>query len=429
MSTHYNILDFGGINDGTTNNAAAIQAAIDRCHQDGGGTVLVPSGQFMTGTIWLKSNVELHLAHGAVLLASGNMQDYNTLDAYPQNFSYPDEEWVGKHLIIALSCENVAITGSGIIDGNGHLFYDRPQKHWRFLWPDGLALSKDKQTLRPGQLICFVECNHIRVQDIRIQNATCWCCFFHGCDYVQVRGLRISNNSTYANTDGIDIDCCRFVTVSDCIIDTGDDAIAIRGNAKPLHKQDLPCAYITVTNCVLGSSSSAFRIGVGDQKIEHITLSNITVTRAATAFNLLTNYFPQCYTPLSDITFSNISLTNIGRAFEMAASAQGPIRHITFENISCETYAGAWITSHEGKHIRALRLENFRIAVKDCGKLAPNELEQRGTHVLRVDGIAESTLNNVCIEGYESTTVPWDDAFVSQNCDMVFERCHFPTIS
>jgi len=425
----YNILDFGAKNDGVTNNATAIQAAIDCCHQNGGGMVLVPSGQFLTGTIWLKSHVELHLSHGAVLLASGNMQDYNAVDAYPQNFSYPEEEWVGKHLIIALGCENVAITGSGIIDGSGHLFYDKPEKHWRFLWADGLSLSKDKQALRPGQLICFVECTHVRVQDFRIQNATCWCCFFHGCDYVQVRGVRIFNDSTYANTDGIDIDCWRFVTVSDCIIDTGDDAIAIRGNARPLNRKDLPCAHITVTNCVLGSSSSAFRIGVGDQKIEHLRISNITVTRAATAFNLLTNYFPQCYTPLSNITFSNISLTNVGRAFEMAASAEGPIIHITFENISCECFAGAWITSYGGKHIRALHLENFRIAVKDCGELSASEAQERGTCVLRVGGITDSTLNSVRIDGCEDTHIPWDNAFVATDCDLSCERCHFPTLS
>jgi len=93
-----NILTTGAVADGITLNTESIQKAIDLCAENGGGSVEVPAGTFLTGTIWLKSHVELYLSQGAVLKASSNMDDYNELDAYPQNYSWLPEEWVGKHL-------------------------------------------------------------------------------------------------------------------------------------------------------------------------------------------------------------------------------------------------------------------------------------------------------------------------------------------
>jgi len=423
MSDYFNITDFGAVADGTVNNATAIQEAIDCCCSQGGGTVLVPSGCFKTGTIWLKSHVELRLAKDAILLASENMDDYNDTDAYPQNFSYPEEQWVGKHLIIALEAQNVAITGDGTIDGNGHLFYDKPEKIWRFLWPEGLALSKDKEKLRPGQLICFVECSGVKMQDVHVQNATCWCCFFHGCENVEIRGLNIKNDPTFANTDGIDIDCCRCVSVSDCIIDTGDDAIAIRGNGQHLINTAHGCEHVKVSDCVLGSSSSAVRIGVGDREIHNIRISNITVKRAATAFNLLTNYFPDCFTPLYDISFSDISLEKTYRLFEMAASEKGPIRDLYFKDVSAHTFGGSYIFS-SGRFIENIRLENFRLTIDDIGELDEDGIEERRSSVIEMQN-AECCLENVSITGADRTVIPWDKIISADGCSISATDCNF----
>lgn len=423
MSVYLNITDFGAVGDGVTNNAAAIQKAIDLCHTQGGGTVLIPAGIFKTGTIWLKSHVELHLAEGATLLASENMDDYNAFDAYPQNFSYPDEQWVGKHLIIALETENVAITGSGTIDGNGRLFYDKPEKIWRFLWPEGLSLSKDKENLRPGQLICFVECTDVKMRDVHVRNATCWCCFFHGCENVEIHGLEIKNDPTYANTDGLDIDCCRCVTVSDCTIDTGDDAIAIRGNGQLLKNTSHGCEHVKITDCVLGSSSSAVRIGVGDREIHHIRISNITVTRAATAFNLLTNYFPGCFTPLYDISFSGISLEKTYRLFEMAAWENGPIRDLSFKDVYAHTFGGSYIFSN-GRFIEDLRLEDFKLIVDDIGELDDGGIEERRRSVIEIQN-TECSLENVSVTGTDQTIIPWDKIIAADGCNITATNCNF----
>ena len=152
-----NICDFGAVSGGTVLCTKAIQEAIDACAQSGGGRVTVPPGVYLTGTVWLRDNVELHLEHGSVLKASTNMEDYNALDAYEQNFSYAPEQWVGKHLILAIECKNVALTGSGTIDGSGDSFYSDELTFCTYAWKDGIQLAKDKELCRPGQLLCFVQ--------------------------------------------------------------------------------------------------------------------------------------------------------------------------------------------------------------------------------------------------------------------------------
>lgn len=423
----YVITDFGAVADGKTLATAAIQAAIDTCHKNGGGRVSVPAGVFKTGTLWLKSHVELHLEMGATLLASENLDDYNAEDAYPQNFRSDIEEWCGKHLLIALGAEDIALTGHGLIDGNGHLFYDKPVKKWTFLWTDGLALSKDKVNLRPGQLLCFIECRHVHVQDIRIQNTTCWCCFFHGCEFVQVRGIVIQNPSTFANTDGIDIDACRHVTVSDCILDTADDAFAIRSSAYRLKNGANVCEFITISNCVLGSSSGAFRLGVGDSPIRHVQISNIAVKRCATAFILTTNYSQSQgrYTPISDVSFHNISVAEAQRAMKLAAVAEGEIRDVTLENIHCRAYAGSYIKCPEGPHIHNVRMESLHIEMMDKGALSDEELSERRPHALWMEEADGFTLRHVQIRGTESTAMPWEADVMIENGTPTVEDCDF----
>nr|MBQ4318251.1 glycoside hydrolase family 28 protein [Clostridia bacterium] len=227
----YNILNYGAEPNTGKLCTAAVQAAIDDCAAHGGGRVVVPGGTFVIGSIFLKSHVELHLEAGSVLMASDNLDDYNPDDAYAQNYNSVAEKWNKKHLIIAVELDDVAITGFGTINGHGDAFYgdDTSMSYaTHYAWQGGTVTSKDLVNLRPGQLVCFIECTNVRIYDVTMTNATCWCAYLHGCEWVQIRGLRVFNPFKYLNTDGIDLDCCRYVTVSDCIISTGDDAIAIR---------------------------------------------------------------------------------------------------------------------------------------------------------------------------------------------------------
>ena len=195
-----NILNFGAEKDKMC--TEAIQRAIDKCSAEGGGMVVIPAGIYLSGTLWLKSNVELYLQTGAILKASTDMNDYNEDDAYYQNWGSVSEKWRGKHLIIALECDNVAISGNGIIDGSGDSFFGSERVFYGgYAWDGGYVTSKDDENLRPGQLICFIECSNIKVSDVTIKNIPCWGIFFHGCEYIQVRGIKVTNPFEYVNTD------------------------------------------------------------------------------------------------------------------------------------------------------------------------------------------------------------------------------------
>lgn len=413
----YNILDFGAVSDGKTVNSAAVQSAIDSCSSAGGGAVIVPAGIFKIGTIWLKSRVELHLERGAVLLASENLEDYNADDAYPQNFSFPPEEWNFKHLILAIEVSQVSITGDGVIDGNCSAFFAEPV-HWSdYQWRDGLALSKDKKLLRPGQLISFIECNNIRIENITVRNSTCWVCHFYGCEYVTTKGIKIFNPPNAANTDGIDIDASRFVTVSDCIIDTGDDAIAIRSCPHRLKNKNMTCEYVTVNNCVLSSSSAVFRVGVGTDCIKHIKISNIVCKRGGTCIYMEPNHSSTSHTPLEDITFSNISAYNVAFPIHFLESGGTSARFITIENCRFSALAGIDITALTPGAVSDISLRNIDyILPENSVELNEKNLAERGNTLIRCKGIERLTLDNITLFPDPNELAKWNQIYEETNC-------------
>ena len=173
-----NVLDFGAIPGGEALCTSAIQGAIDACAASGGGRVVVPAGKYKIGSIWLRSRVELHLEMGAELIASENYDDYNKTEDYEQNFDVLAEGWVGKHLIIAHEIENCAITGLGTVNGNLHAFVYRVDSACDkvYGWCHGRSELRNKEKMRPGQLVCFIESKHIKVLDITIKDSPCWSC-------------------------------------------------------------------------------------------------------------------------------------------------------------------------------------------------------------------------------------------------------------
>lgn len=412
----YNILQYGADPAGKVLASAAIQAAIDDCAAHGGGRVVIPAGTFLTGTIWLKSHVELHLAHGSLLQASADINDYNEEDAYPQNYCYTPEEWVGRHLLIALECENVALTGTGTIDGAGPAYYDEPEMRWKYCWADGLALSKNKETWRPGQLLTFMECRDVRVENITVRNATCWVCYTHGCDHVQIRGIRVFNHSTYANTDGIDIDCCRYVTVSDCLIDTGDDCIAIRGNRKPLLHHDPVCEYVTITNCVLRSASSVFRIGVGHGTIRHVRVSNLSVFGGSTLFNLMGG-LGDSQTRIDDVHFSGVSADHVEYAIQVDGVPGGEITNVSFENAFIRCHAATSIIAQAPGCVKNVRLRDVTLEFSDKN-ITLDEIARshRGENLLFCRQAEDLRFDHVQLDAGRIDKTLWGDQVRVENC-------------
>jgi hypothetical protein len=329
-----NIVDFGAVGDGATLNTVSIQKAIDSCASSGGGAVSVPSGVFLTGSLRLRSHVNLRLESGGVLKGSQNLKDY-----------YLDGKLVG--LIFTQDAENVAITGLGSIDGNGDLFmvpdkakkidsagsaWTRQKGHFREVRQgvaDGPLVPKD----RPFQMIIFSNCHNVTMRDALIKDSPFWTIHMADCDGVVVSGLRIWGNMLVPNNDGIDFTSCSNVEMSDCDIRTGDDCIVLTGYD---HHFDLPgykhikhpSENITVNNCTLQSRSAAIRIGGFDQN------------------------------PMRNYTFNNITITNSNRGIGIFARDQGSIENLIFSNMIIETrlHTGDWWGQGDPIHLSAVRL-------------------------------------------------------------------------
>ncbi|HEX2949119.1 MAG TPA: glycosyl hydrolase family 28 protein [Armatimonadota bacterium] len=258
----YDVTNFGAIPDGKTLDTQYIQRAIDTCYAAGGGTVYFPSGIFLSGTIQLKDNITIYLAAGATLLGSSTMSDYQP-----------------KHLFYAHGVSNIAIAGMGCIDGRGNAFWKLRPENERIKEEDrwhAVAHFSYKPKDRPSPLLYFDECRHIVIQDIIIKNAPGWTITPFKSSNCLIHGVTIDNPIYGPNTDGIDIDDCEHVTISDCQITTGDDAVCLKNsNASNI---PFPCRNIAITNCILTTACNAFKIGTGTLgDFENITFTNSVI--------------------------------------------------------------------------------------------------------------------------------------------------------
>ncbi len=277
---------FGAAGDGRHKDTLAIQQAIDAAAAAGGGTVALGAGTYVTGTIYLKSKVELHLGPGAVLQASADPADYCAAEAVVPNWasSKTVDNTSGGHLLVAVGQQQVALTGPGKLDGNGRAFLvDAGGQR---------ARSKAEIAWRPAQMVYVVNCSDIRIADVELADAPYWSCLLLNCDRVWVRGAYVhtSRSPHTFNGDGIDVDRCRWVTISDCRIDTADDCITLRASFGKLLAAPQDCAFVTIANCNLSSSCNGIRFGVGEGRIHDVTVTGLTVSDTRTAFNFVAAY-------------------------------------------------------------------------------------------------------------------------------------------
>ena len=417
----YNILDFGAVSDGKTVNTNAIQSAVDLCSLNGGGRVSIPAGVFLSGTIRLKSNVELYLEHGSVLRASQNPDDYNELDEYPENSESKVERWLGKHFILCVRQKNVAITGGGTIDGNSASFFKAPKPVTAvngYAWMFGCCNVEDNEKKRPGQMICFIDSELIRLNGIEVINSPCWSIFLHGSRYAQLTGLRIFNEMYHENTDGIDIDTCENVTVSDCIIRTGDDAVTVRCNSTRLTNGMDTCKNIAITNCVLECAVCAFRIGVGVGKIRNVTVSNISVSRSGPLIRFMTSYDGRGEADIENVSFSNIVAEKVGLVFDIAAPTAGKVKRISVSNLRAYFFASFRILAKEPAVVRDITFSNLDlISLNPDYPLGDREREMRGDYVVRCENAHNLTFDKVNVTVAESFEGKWLGLTKFNNCN------------
>ncbi|MDH7568486.1 MAG: glycosyl hydrolase family 28 protein [Armatimonadota bacterium] len=364
----FDVTRYGALGDGHTVDTLALRKAIAACGAAGGGTVYLPPGRFLTGSLQLPGNTLLYLEAGAVLLGSREIKDYDP-----------------RHLVWAKGVQNVGIAGRGVIDGQGDAFWDpippaEPGK--RPPWPRPRA--------RCDTLLDFEECEGVRIQDVTIRNAPGWTLHPFFCDGVFLRGITIRNHLQGPNTDGIDVNACRNVFISDCDISTGDDAIVLkntgRGGRKRLSRN------IVVTNCILNTLCNGFKIGTETlEGFEDVVFGNSIITNEVRGLQAISGVAIEMVdgAHLARVSVSNLTMMNVraplfirlgNRGRGQAVPTPGTLRHISLSNI---TATGAEVTSSitglPGHPVENVSLTNIHLTTRGGGEaaLARREVPER----------------------------------------------------
>lgn len=297
----FNVLDYGAVGDSITDDAVAIQKAIDDCNAKGGGQVLFPTGfTFMSGPVELKSNIDIHLEVGATWLANPDESIYN-LSAFGEN------RGEGMMWIYAKDIHDLSISGKGTIDGNGVAFMGKELEDSYELKP----LKDSSFDPRPHVLSLF-GVNRLSIKDVTIQNGAYWTVHLIGCYDALIDGISLKNKLKIRNGDGIDIDHSKKVRIANCFIESGDDCICLK-NRREYEKYG-SCHDIVVTNCVMTGRSCAIKIG--SENMDSI-------------YNVL---------------FDNCIITASNRGLGIQNRDEGTVTNVQFNNmiVDCKYFSDVW---------------------------------------------------------------------------------------
>ena len=362
---HFLVTDFGAVGDVTTLNTVAIQGTIEAAAAAGGGVVEIPPGTFRSGSIFLRAGVELHLAAGAVLLGSTNIEDYPKRETRIEGHFEP---W-RMALVNAQHLEQVRISGAGVLNGNGVPFWQRRKEN-----PKCTNLEVE----RP-RLVFIDRCRDVQITGVSLEDSGFWNLHLYRCRDVVIEGLRITipsaakRNIRGPSTDGIDVDSSQNVTIRRCYISTNDDNIALKGSKGPLADQDKdspPVENILVEDVECGNGNGLITCGSEATTIRNVTVRNCRMTGDATVLTLkLRPDTPQHY---ENIVLDGIELAGSGRILNCAPwtqffdlAGQPPprrqVNNITLRNVRGEYGAFGTLRGNTGDVLRDITLENVDV--------------------------------------------------------------------
>lgn len=349
-ASNYNVLNFGAKADGHSKDTHCIQTAIDSCYSHGGGTVYFPPGSYLCGSLHLKSNIALYLDHGATLQMSKDNEDFDPYEKLDFKTA-GDKETSFFHyaLIGGEDLEHIAILGTGIIDGN--------------------------RTKRGGpKPIALRQCSQVIIRDITLKNAPNYNISMLSTDFVTISGVTILNGYS----DGIDPDGCKNVRISDCYIDSFDDAIVPKASNSLGYLRSVE--NLTVTNCILASNCNAFKFGTeSGGGFKNVTVSNCTVIarkvgKPADAGIALESVDGA---EIEGVTITNISMANIispiflrlgNRGRDMAVAKPGYLRNVLISHITATGATQAsLITGIPGYPVENITIDHLQISYKGGG--------------------------------------------------------------
>jgi polygalacturonase len=464
----FNVLDYGAVPDGKTKNTAAIAKAIAACAEAGGGTVLFPAGKYLTGAIMLESNQTLHLDAGSELLYSGDPADSPLVKSRWECTNV----YTHASLIYADGKQNIAITGRGTLNGQGWNWWWRSnsrgrksppgedaaanQAAWRAIYQRieaGEALTvgdfaQASKFLRPS-LVGLYNCKNILVEDVTLFKSPMWMLHPVYSDDIVVRGVRFvstdpeghhSEEGEGPNGDGIDVDSCRNVRISDCFFNTSDDCIVIKsGRDNDGLRTNRPTEFVTITNCVMFQGHGAVVIGSETSGgIRNITASNCVsvgtecgiriksqrgrggvlqnfrfdnwVIEGATkyAFEINTRYSQTPEAPLNEKTpvfrnfsYSNITIVNAAQVAKIVGLPEKTIDELRFSDINATGKIGflAELASDIELHnVRVTASGGSALSFDTSSKVVLNDVAPRttkaGSPALAVANASDLLLRN-----------------------------------
>ena len=437
-----NIADVGAINDGVYNNAAIINQAIHTVSASGGGQVLIPAGGiYLSGSIAIQENVDLHLESGAHLRASSDYEDYTPNHNIKNLTGGTVDEFVlpQRAFISAFKAHNARISGHGTIDGNADNFIaERGQYIHKMRGPVG---GRDQYLERPFTIF-MIECNNLTIRDVVVKDPAFWAVRTTGCNELLIDGIRILTDLMVPNADGVDIDRCQNVRIVNCEFVTADDCISLKSCSQTAQYGDV--ANIVISNCIMTSTSGAITLGtesVGD--IKNVLVNNCIVKDSHRGFAVRAREGGT----ISNVRFSN-SLVHTrtfsdmwwghGEALHVTAFSwdsghtdgniertyEGFVRDITFENITCHTEAGILNYAAHPELIRGVTYRNVDVHMQKESKwepridLRPNGIESvlhRKHNGFEIFNASDITLDNCSVIWSKESRGQYGDAVVESN--------------
>jgi polygalacturonase len=382
-----NVRDYGAVGDGTHLETTAFAHAIAACEAQGGGTVYVPPGRYLSGTVILKSHVTLHLEGGATILGSEDPADYPDTKSV-----WGDDTIMIAPLIYAEDAENISITGRGTLDGQGLVWWKRlrlsgiKKEFPAARTPEEFAEVAKLKRGRP-RLIRLVRCRDVLIEHINLRNAADWNIHPMLCEFIRVDGVSIYSDKGSHNTDGINPEACSNVHIANCRIDTGDDCVTLKSGIDELgRRMGKPTENVTVTNCVMYRGHGGVTIGsemsggirnvvvsncvfqgtdngirIKSQRgrggvIEGVSVNNIVMQDVPTPFIITTFYAGKDKvsdehpvdegTPAyRDFHFSNITARGAKVAGAITGLREKPIENLTFTHLQIQSQTGFTITN------------------------------------------------------------------------------------
>ncbi len=402
----FDIRGFGAVDDGETLNTRAIARAIAACAASGGGHVVVPRGVWLTGPIHLKSNVDLHLVQGAELRFSQRFEDYLPVVLIQRGgvrcYNY-------SPLVYARDCENVAVTGPGLLNGRGQLWWPWHRNQPGMAWLLGAAareapvekrvFGKPQDGVRPP-FVQFYQCKNVLMEGFTIKDSPSWTIHPVYCENVIIRRVTLRTVGV-PNGDGIDPDSCRNVLIEHCDFDNGDDCVVLKaGRNQDAWEVGIPCENVVVRHCTMKRGHGAFTVGSemsagvrnvfvhhlhvdGTDRavylkskpgrggvVENIWVRDIDIERTRAHAILLSLQYAGAkdtnnvrLPAFRNVHIKNVRCRKTARAIGIDGLEQSPIENVTLENLDITSDTGAVCRQARNVVFRSVRLRPAKSSV------------------------------------------------------------------